>query len=182
MIRAIATLHHHPLLCLPHEMQTHLLQTHYVFFGLVDTQIRMCTWKHELLILCSNFHSLIDMFNACNSSETDYCRRATITAAQCTTSRPVLLIGELCDWTIIMKCLQMQCNGQPIICLFISLCVCISRFFYLLAINFLFERIWWRRWRGRWCWWWCWCDRWLVFSVYVGRLNVASVHIEQLPF
>lgn len=92
--------------------------------------------NHELLILCSNFHSLIDMFNACNSNETDYCR---VTAAeQCTISRLVLLIGELCDWTNTIKRLQMQCNWQSMICLFISLCVCISIFFYyLLLINYL---------------------------------------------
>lgn len=100
-----------------------------------NTFIQLCTFFlliDALLILCSNFHSLIDMFNACDSSETDYCRA---TAQQCTISRPVLLIGELCDWTVIMKCLQMQCNWQPIICLFISLLVCISNFFICLQSN-----------------------------------------------
>lgn len=52
-------------------------------------------------------------------------------------SRLVLLIGELCDWTNTIKRLQMQCNWQSMICLFISLCVCISIFFfYLLLINY----------------------------------------------
>lgn len=155
------------LLC--HTKFKHICSTLFVLLlfyrsrSLIDTHWSTCR-KHELLILCSNFHSLIDMFNACNSSETDYCPATT---AQCTISRPVPLIGELCDWTVIMECLQMQCNWQPIICLFISLWVCISNIFICLQ-SILCVQIWWRR-QWRWC---CWNDRWLAFSDYIGRSTV----------